>query len=274
MSRTPAQAGGPGATPGAAKPAAPRPAAAKPGAPAPVTAKPGAPAAAAPAKAPTGAAAYLTKPNLIKYGSIAGGIVVLVGLLIWKPWLPSAPRLNEPVATIARFAASSSLNRLTFDHQRQYMELLDEKDDGVVEAYEQGKLTDQEFRRALQLGWYGEHLKKMDNFYSKPPTLRAMYLDKQVDKKRKKKNKEKSEDKPDSKAALTADEIERDDSTEEQDIKRWPADVRQRWNDYRTAWAARKQYWKDLKDQQKDKAAEEAAKGAEAAAPTGAGGTQ
>lgn len=266
MSRTPAHAGGPGASPGSAKPAAPKPTVAKPGAPAPV--------AAAPSIAPTGAAAYLTKPNLIKYGSILGVGVVLIGLFIWKPWTPSPPRLNAPVATIAKFAASSSMNRLPFEQQRQYMELLDEKDDGVDEAYEQGKLSDQEFRRALQLGWYGEHLKKMDNFHSKPPTLRAMYLDKQVDKKRKKKNRDKNEDKPDSKSALTADEIERDDSTEEQDIKRWPADVRQRWTDYRTAWAARKQYWKDLKDQQKDKAAEEAAKGAEAAAPTGTGGTE
>ena len=59
----------------------------------------------------------------------------------------------------------------------------DEKDKRVEEAYDQGMLTDQEYRRALQLGWYGEHLKKMDNYLSKPPQHRAAYLDKQVYKK-------------------------------------------------------------------------------------------
>jgi hypothetical protein len=185
---------------------------------------------------------------------------LLVVLLVWKPWAPTPPRLNEDPALIAKFAVSANMDDLPFSQQRQFMELLDEKDERVLEAYEQGMLNDQEFRRALQLEWYGEHLKKMDNYHSKPPSQRAAYLDKQVEKKRKKKSKSKDEE-TDSKSPLKADEIERDDSTEEQDIKRWPADVRQKWMEYRTAWSNRKQYWKDLNDQKK-----EAAKAAEAAA--------
>ena len=265
MSRTPAHAGagGPGAAPGAAKPTSP--AAKAPGAPPPPAARPHA-----------GAAAHLTPRNLIIGGSALAAVVLLVVLFSWRPWAPEPPRLNEDPAQIAKFAASPHMDDLPFSHQRQFMELLDDKDDRVQEAYEQGMLNDQEFRRALQLGWYGEHLKKMDNYLSKPPPQRAAYLDKQVEKRRKKKDKEKAEPEPDGKTPLKADEIERDDSTEEQDVKRWPADVRQKWLEYRTAWANRKQYWKDQRDQQK--ATEEAAKGAAgaeaAASPPDAGGNQ
>ena len=267
MSRTPAHAGagagGPGAAPGAAKPAAP--AAKAPGAPVSPAAKPHA-----------GAAAHLSPRNLIVGGSAIAAVALLVVLFMWKPWAPEPPRLNQDPAQIAKFAASSHMDDLPFAHQRQFMELLDDKDDRVLEAYEQGMLTDQEFRRVLQLEWYGEHLKKMENYHSKPPQQRAAYLDKQVDKKRKKKSKEKDEPEPDGKTPLKAAEIERDDSTEEQDIKQWPTDVRQKWMEYRTAWANRKQYWKDQRDQKK--ATEEAAKGAAgaeaAATPPGSGGSQ
>ena len=293
MSRTPSHAAG--GSPQGAKPMA-RPAATRPQ-PTATAHAPAAPAAAAtsakaspaapavPAKSAQSFSEYLKKPEVRKYGSIAVGVLLLVGLFVWHPWSPRPPRLNEDPAVIARYSAAH-IQGLPFDHQRQFMELLDEKDKRVEEAYEQGQLSDQEFRRALQLAWYGEHLKKMDNFFSKPPSLRLMYLDKQVEKKRKKKLKNKDEPKPDDKAPLKADEIDRDDSTEEADIKRWPPDVRQRWTEYRAAFAARKQYLKDQKDQHKAAqetaktnpapgastgATADAAKGTEPAAPTGTG---
>jgi hypothetical protein len=243
MSRTPGHAhpaGATGAAAGAARPAAGTPA------------KPG-------------AAAALTPRNLTIGGSALAGVVLLVALFAWKPWAPEPPRLNQPPAAIAKFAATSGMRSLPFSHQRQFMELLDDKDDAVQEAYEQGTLDDQEYRRVLQLAWYGEHLKKMDNYHSKPPSQRTAYLDKQADKKRKKKADPKKNVESDSKSALKAEEIERDDSTEEQDIKQWPSDVRQKWMEYRTAWSNRKQFLKDQRDQQK--AAE--ANGAETAAPSG-----
>jgi hypothetical protein len=248
--------------PGGPKPAAAKPATVKPAATSPRPASTAPTAGAAGANAPTAGAApaapakgkptvadLLKKPEVKKYGSAAIGLLLLVGLFIWRPWSPRPPRLNEDPAVIAKFAASN-IQKVPFEQQRQYMELLDEKDKRVEEAYEQGQLSDQEFRRALQLAWYGEHLKKMDSFYAKPPTLRLMYLDKQVEKKRKKKLKNKGE-KPDDQAALKADANDRDDSTEEADVQRLPPDVRQRWTDYRAAFAARKQYWKDQKDQHK-----------------------
>ena len=237
-------------TPGHAHPAA-APAGA---APVPAKSAPAAqtkPAPAGPAQsAKPGAAAALTPRTLAIGGGALAAVALLVALFVWKPWAPEPPRLNEPPAEIAKYSASHIAD-LPFTHQRQFMELLDEKDDAVLEAYEQGKLNDQEYRRVLQLAWYGEHLKKMDNYHSKPPSQRTAYLDKQVDKKRKKKSDPKKNNESDSKSALKADEIERDDSTEEQDIKRWPSDVRQKWVEYRTAWANRKQFLKNQRDQQK-----------------------
>jgi hypothetical protein len=305
MSRTPshpagaARTGGKPIPPG--QPATPGKAAA---APAPVPAKgsaapvKGAAAPAAIPPKPAGLRAQVTRRQMVMGGGAAAGVALLVALFVWKPWSPTPPRLNEDPAVIAKWAATSRLHRLPFDQQRQFMELLDEKDKRVEEAYEQGMLTDQEFRRALQLGWYGEHLRKMDNFFEKPPTLRALYLDKQVDKKIRKKRKQKDQPKPDGKSALTSEEIDRDDSTEEQDVERWPAEVRQRWADYRAAFASRKQYWKDHAKEQKaaqeannkgkqpkgdggavepdksDPAKSDPAKGAEAAAPTDQQGPQ
>lgn len=250
---------------------APKPAGATPGT-ARTTAAPPAPGAANTASAP---AAATSRRNLIAGGVAVGVVALLVTLFTWRPWAPEPPRLNDDPAAIAKFAVTDELHNLPFSMQRQYMELLDDKDERIEEAYEQGLLDDQEFRRALQLEWYGEHLKKMDNFFSKVPTMRAAYLDKQVDKKRKKKAKNK--DKPeDATSALTAADIDRDDSTEEQDVKRWPDDVRQKWAAYREAYAARKQYWKDMEKQQeaareaKRNAAENsAAPGAPAAPPAG-----
>jgi hypothetical protein len=217
--------------------------AAKAAPPAKQSAAPQQPAAPAPAPAPA-QPAWRNRQNQVIAGS-ALGLVLLVALFVWRPWSPDAPRLNSDPGVIAKFAASSSMKRIAFEQQRQYMEVLDEKDKAVEKAYDEGRLSDQEYRRALQLAWYGEHLKKMDKFFAKPPTLRLAYLDAQVDKKIRKKKKNKAEPKPDDAAALTSDEIDRDDSTEAEDIRGWPGDVQQRWNEYRSAYASRKQFWKD-----------------------------
>ena len=254
MSRTPNHPAGvpaPVGTPSPPRPPAARPASAQP-APAPAAklatpAKPSAaPHPAAPPASPAAArpAWWQNRQNQVIAGS-ALGLVLLVALFVWRPWSPDAPRLNSDPGVIAKFAASSAMRRIPFEQQRQYMDVLDEKDKAVEKAYDEGRLTDQEYRRALQLAWYGDHLKKMDKFFAKPPTLRLAYLDSQVDKKIRKKKKNKGGPKPDDSSALTSEEIDRDDSTEAEDIKSWPGDVQQRWNEYRSAYASRKQFWKD-----------------------------
>src|SRR5687768_13832861 len=162
MSRTPSQPGGtPGGTPGGGgKPAQPVRKVTAAGATGSPTTAPAAPPAGAPAATPQkpGLAAQLSNRNVLIGGGAAVGIALLVALFLWKPWSPQPPRLNEDPALIAKWAASPKLHRIPFDQQRQIMEVLDEKDKRVEEAYDQGTLSDQEYRRALQLAWYGEHL--------------------------------------------------------------------------------------------------------------------
>jgi len=188
-------------------------------------------------------------------------LVLLVALLIWKPWRPSPPRLNEEPYKIARFAASSAMDDTPWSMQREYMDILDKKEDALLEAYKAGRLSDIEYRRSLQLGWYDKHLDRMEKFYERPPGRRMEYIDSKVLGKKFKEiaknpgknagkgepagKKPKNEDKSDDLSALKPEEVDRDDSTEEQDIKRWPADVKQKWLEYRKAVAERKEFYKE-----------------------------
>jgi hypothetical protein len=208
-------------------------------------------------------------------------VILLVALLIWRPWNPAPPRLNEQPYKIAKFAASSSMDRLPWSQQREYMDILADKDNALLEAYKQGKLSDTEYRRALQLGWYDKHLDRMDKYFNRPPMMRTMYIDEKVLGKKVKKNHPgvvapgkkpkppKDEEKSDDLSPLKAEEIDRDNSTEEQDIKKWPPDVRSRWSEYRTALAARKEFFKELERQEKEKKKHSAEAAADKAGATG-----
>ena len=209
---------------------------------------------------------YFSKRNLVLGGSALGVLVVLIGLMVWRPWQPEPPRLNEQPYKIAQFAATSAMDRLPWSQQREYMDILDAKDDALLIAYKEGKLSDQEYRRSLQLGWYDKHLDRMEKFFSRPPPLRIRYLDEKVlGKKYKnlveaaqsgekdKDGKPKKKDESDDASPLLAEEIDRDDSNEERDIKKWPADVRQMWTEYRAELSKRKDYFKELERQEKEK---------------------
>lgn len=243
MSRTPSHAHGAAAP--AAAPASPAKAAApaRPAAPAP------------PAK--RSANDFLTKRNLILGGSVVAALAVAIALFTWKPWQPEPPRLNSEPFAIAKFGATSAFNDLPFSQQREYMDILDETEKDLLEDYKAGKLTDHEYRRALQLGWYDKHLDRAENYAMLAPARRPAYLDKWARPKDNGKTEDDEEEKKDEKKSgrvgpRKPEDIKRDDSAEEADVKRWPADVRQKWADYRSALAARKQYWKD----QQEKAAE------------------
>jgi hypothetical protein len=246
MSRTPSHAHGAGPSPASpAKPATP------------VKAGPPATPAAPGAKAP--ASALLTKQNLIIGGAVAVVLALVITLWAWKPWQPSPPRLNSEPYVIAKYGASSAFNSLPFAQQREYMDILDETEKDLLEDYKAGKLSDTEYRRALQLGWYDKHLDRAENYAGmSSPAKRLAYLDRWAKPKKKggEGDDEEEEEKPGRVGPRKAEDIKRDDSTEASDVRGWPADVRQRWMEYRSALATRKQYWKD------QEAAAEAATGA------------
>src|SRR5687767_1551665 len=49
---------------------------------------------------------YFSKRNLVLGGSALAAVVVLIGLMVWRPWQPEPPRLNEQPYKIAQFAAT------------------------------------------------------------------------------------------------------------------------------------------------------------------------
>ncbi len=246
MSRTPSHAHAPsGASDG------PAPAATKP----PAAVKAGSP----PAGAKAGVNDLLTKRNLILGGSVAVALALVIALWAWKPWQPEPPRLNSEPYLIAKFGVSGAFDDLPFPQQREYMDILDETEKDLLADYKEGKLSDQEYRRALQLGWYDKHLDRAENYAALSPAKRPAYLDKWARPDDQGKSEDDVEEKNDGKKServgpRKAEDIKRDDSTEDADVRGWPADVRQRWIDYRTALKARKQYWKDLQEKASDTA--------------------
>jgi hypothetical protein len=217
---------------------------------------------AAPANAPAAAAAVPEKAPLnpkLLYGTIAGGalLVVIVALLVWRPWKTEPPRLNEEPWKIAKFVASPEFKKLPFERQFTYMDVLDDKEPAIAQAYKEKKLNDEEYAAALQGAYLGKHLKRAKN-YAEKGTARAreMYLDKLIEKKKKG-----GSDKGKTKGTepLDADEIKRDDTEEQETISKWPAEAQAQWTAYRMALKSRKEALKEEKADRKAAATQAAA---------------
>jgi hypothetical protein len=187
-------------------------------------------------------------------GGAAGvlAIVVVAALLVWKPWKSEPPRLNDEPYKIAKFAISPEFKKLEFERQFTYMELLDDKEDAVAQAYKDHLLNDDEYARTLQVAYLGKHMKRARNFAEKTtPRAREAYLDKLIEKKEKNDAAEKAAAKANKTKALTAEEIKRDDTGEEETINAWPADAVATWTTYRTALKARKDQLKDQEERER-----------------------
>jgi hypothetical protein len=193
---------------------------------------------------------------LIAAGALA---VVVLGVFLWMKLRPiNAPRLNSEPFVIGKFTATSRFDRLAFDQKWQYYELMDDKEPAIKAAYAQGKMSDTEYRKALQAAWYGKQLGRMKKYFEKPPGReRIAYLDKLVQKKYEDDDKKngkgggKGNGKSDDLSPLTAEEIKRDDADEEADVSAWPADIRSRWDEYRQAYRQRKDNYKQLREDEK-----------------------
>jgi hypothetical protein len=173
-------------------------------------------------------------------------IAALVLLFVFRPWQPAAPpRLNDEPAKLAQLVASPAFDKLPFDQREVYMKVIDRKKSQMTQAYSAGRITDDEYRKALQAAHLGKRLDEMHKYFSRPAgRAREAYLDKMIDKDAKQKaalsrdptaRKEKKEEK-----------IPRDSSDEEAEINRWPPEIRAQYGQFKASLNDRRKLYKEL----------------------------
>lgn len=182
-------------------------------------------------------------------GGVGGAalIVAIAVLLIFQPWHKAIPRLNDEPARIAQLAASPDFAKMPFSQREVYMKVMDQKKTQIEQAYAAGKLTDDEYRKALEAAHLGRLLDHMKKYYARPPgRARDAYLDKVIDKKEKKVQSLKKN--PAALKDKKAEAVPRDDSEEDVEINSWPADVRAQFAQFRQILNDRKKLHKDVKN--------------------------
>jgi hypothetical protein len=215
------------------------------------------------AAAPAAAATPTTNRKPLLIGAVAGLVVLLVATIVvwWKVTQP--PLVNESTPVLIKFAYTSRFDGMRFDDQKRYMLALEDRGGKEIEkAFAEGKVTEAEARKAKELAWFGQQFKHIEKYYSLPAGhARQEYVRKEAAKKVKKENKSDTTPKPGKNpkkptAAPTVDvDVDRDETSETERPKTWPADVQDQWNQYREAY---KQEKKALEEA--EKAAKQAAK--------------
>src|SRR5438105_7202100 len=97
------------------------------------------------------------------------------------------PRLNEGTTVLAKFVSTKDFDRLPFEKQRLYYKVLDDRGKELDDAFKQGRLTEAEYRNALEAAWLGKHLNRVEKYFALAPgSARANYINQLVTKKVKK----------------------------------------------------------------------------------------
>ena len=193
----------------------------------------------------------------VRTATLAAVIVVLLvtgatGLYLFYRTSDSAPRLDAPIEEVARFVSDPRFKSLPFERQRRYMEVLDDREDELDQAYRDEKLNATEYRRGLELAWFGKELPRMEKYASLAPAEQAAYIDERVDKKeekdrKKEKNRGDGGGKSDQSAVAAPSPGpipgKRDEQSEKDIPRSWPTEWREKWKKYREA----------LKDRREDR---------------------
>jgi hypothetical protein len=172
--------------------------------------------------------------------------IVLVGAIIYAVGRPDeALPLNADTITMVKYINEPAYQKLPFARQQLYMKVLEDRDDNdeLKDAFDAGKITEDQFRAASLEAWLGQQLKRSEKFngYSNEQA-RLRYvrelLDKKDEKDQRKAQKTASgapkQDKP-------SDAVKRDESLEQLRVDAWPSDVRSKWQAFRTAYESEKE---------------------------------
>src|ERR1051325_1545755 len=136
----------------------------------------------------------ITKKQILILSGIAAGIALIVGIYFtWQRLRPQMPRMDAPTPVIAKYVMTEHFEQQPFDMQAQFMKLLetrqetDKKDPNkgheLDKAYEAGKISETEYRNALQLAWFGKHLNRVDKWSAQGGPQKQAYLDEMIVKK-------------------------------------------------------------------------------------------
>lgn len=144
------------------------------------------------------------------------------------------PRLNERTEVLAKFVSSRAFDRLPYEKQRQYYKVLDDRDKQIDQAFNNGQLSESQYRTALEAAWLGKHINRVEKYMSLPPgNARAQYINQLLDKKAKKDSRQSNQD--DSNNRISVDE-----TAAELRVESWPAEVRAQWKLFHDAYRQEK----------------------------------
>ena len=184
------------------------------------------------------------------------------GFYLWIKF-KEPPRFNAPIATLARFITEPAFNELPFDRRELYIQKLDDRNDELEAAWETGKLSDQEYKSALEMAWFAPHLQDMRDYHQIPTQEeKNKMLDRLLDEKKRAKNKTPGANAPKTGASTPAASArpkpKRDEIQEREIPQKWPEADRVRWARFRESLRQR--------DNERDKAKKAAEKAAKQAA--------
>src|SRR3954463_911748 len=89
------------------------------------------------------------------YPFVAIGVLVLI-FAIWGVASllgDEMPRLNENAVVLTKFIRTGKFEQLPFDQQRQFYKVLDDRDAELDQAYHDKRLSESEYRTALEAAW-------------------------------------------------------------------------------------------------------------------------
>jgi hypothetical protein len=110
---------------------------------------------------------------------VGAGVIVLglIGWLVVRTGPPVEPRLNEPTPVLAKFVASTAFERMPYEKQRLYYQILDDRGNEIAQAYRDKHLSEAEYRSALDAAWLGKHINRVEKYMAKSPMARSQYID-------------------------------------------------------------------------------------------------
>jgi hypothetical protein len=171
---------------------------------------------------------------------IAGLVIVVATVAFFARPRNQVPLLNADTVTLVKFVASDGYGKLGFSQQRQFMGVLEDRDDNdeLKNAFNAGQINEKEYRAALLEAWVGEQLKRSEKYgRTSGEEAKQKYLQELVARKQKNKTvKPKTEDANDRTAG-----IKRDSTLEDARMANLPPEVREQWQKFKAAQSAFKE---------------------------------